>query len=152
MEQSKVSIDLSEYNEFVISQYENGKIKTSLLDQIKVLKKELNELIEIHAKQVTDNQNYKPKKAVVIEMAFRRTNMGSDSRIEQTDIKDSYIGNYAGIHRDKVPVLETLGITKKEMVDYINIQWDIKDATDKIKKEEAEEKAKLEALEQKEEG
>lgn len=147
---SKVSIDLKEYNEFVISQYENGKIKTSLLDKIKNLTKDLNELIETHAKQVIDNQAYKPKKSLVIEMGFRRTSMGSDSRLEQNNIEDNYIGNYSGIHRDKVPVLEKLGITKKEMVDYINIQWDIKDEADKVKKEADEEKARLEALEQKE--
>ena len=147
MEQSKVSIDLMEYNEFVISQYENGKIKTSLLDEIKTLKKDLNELIETHANQVSINQDYKPKKSIIIEMLFRKHSMGSDSRKEQTDLMNDRIGNYAGIHKNDVPKLLELGISKTEMVDYINTQWDIKDAADKIKKEETEEKERLAALE-----
>ena len=150
MEQSKVSVDLKEYNEFVISQYENGKIKTSVLDDIKTLKKELSILVETHAKQVIDDRSYNPKKSLVLDLAFKRNRMGADSRSEQINIGDEYIGNYAGFTKNNIVLLEALGINRDEMIAFINIQWDIKDAADKTEKDAAEEKARLDALSQKE--
>ena len=151
MEQSKVSIDLKEYNEFVISQYENGKIKTSLLDSIKTLKKDLVKLELGHDAKLELNRSFKFKKDIIIELVFKRYKMGSDTRSEQTDMIGDYFGNYTGVNKNNVSLLEEIGISKDEIVAYINIQWDIKDAADKVEKEAAEEKARLDAAIQKEE-
>ena len=151
MEQSKVSIDLKEYNEFVISQYENGKIKTSLLDSIKTLKKDLVKLEMDHDAKLEINRSFKFKKDIIIELVFKRNKMGPDTRSEQTAMTGDYFGNYTGVNKNNVSLLEEIGISKAEIVAYINNQWDIKDVADKVEKEAAEEKARLDAAIQKEE-
>ena len=145
MEQNTVSVDLKEYQEFIISQYENGKIKTSLLDEIKILKNNLEELNEAYSNKLKITNEYKTPKDKIMELAFRINSMGSDSRSEQTNISDTYVSNYSGFHKLKVPLLVDMGITIEELVEYVNTQWDIKDAKDQAEKVAKELKEKEDA-------
>lgn len=131
MEENRVSIDLKDYNEFVISQYENGKIKTSLLDDIKRLRITKESLIKF-------NEEYNPKSDLIMNLVFKRNRMisGSDNRSEHLEITDTSIGSYAGFSKDSYMVLKSLDINVECMLDFINKQWNTFEEEKKEKEKE----------------
>ena len=112
-DQSKVLVNLDEYKEFVISQYENGKMKKTLIQDIKEQRQTLNDF----------KKTIKANKDFVLGIAFKRNKMGSDTRSEQVDLT----GQWCGFDKGKQKVLIELGFTEQELVDYINEQWDIRE-------------------------
>ena len=120
-DQTKVSINLEEYKEFIISQYENGKIKKTLIQEIKELKENQGKLkFELKEQQkIIDS-----KKEGILRRLFKKDYMVSYGRQEQTNIERKYA---FGFEENDVILLKELGITVKEMIDYINKQWDEKE-------------------------
>ena len=108
-----VTINLEEYKEFIISQYENGKYKNLLQKQIA----HLEHILEI-------------KQEVFLELGFQRLRMKVDTREEQTYMAGSVFGSYFGYDANARKVLFELGFTTQDLLDYINKQWDIQDAED----------------------
>jgi hypothetical protein len=119
-DQSKVLVNLDEYKEFVISQYKNGKMKKTLIQDIKEQRQTLNDL-----KKRTDEfkKTIKANKDFVLGIAFKRNKMGSDTRSEQVDLN----GQWCGFDKVNQKVLIELGFTEQELIDYINEQWDIRE-------------------------
>lgn len=119
-DQSKVLVNLDEYKEFVISQYENGKIKKTLIQDIKEQRQTVSDL-----KKRADEfkKTLKTNKEIVLGLAFKRNKMGSDTRSEQVDLT----GQWCGFDKENQKVLIELGFTEQELVDYINEQWDIRE-------------------------
>ena len=119
-DQSKVLVNLDEYKEFVISQYENGKMKKTLIQDIKEQRQTLNDL-----KKRADEfkKTIKANKDFVLGIAFKRNKMGSDTRSEQVDLN----GQWCGFDKENQRVLIELGFTEQELIDYINEQWDIRE-------------------------
>ncbi len=128
-DQSKVLVNLDEYKEFVISQYENGKMKKTLIQDIKEQRQTLNDF-----KKRADEfkKILKTNKELVLGLAFKRNNMGSDTRSEQVDLT----GQWCGFDKGKQKVLIELGFTEQELVDYINEQWDIRERPQEEKADE----------------
>lgn len=119
-DQSKVLVNLDEYKEFVISQYENGKLKKTLIEDIKELKQSKKEL---EGQILTLNKTFKNNKEIILGLAFKRNKMGSDTRSEQIDLAGSWPGFEKEIQRH----LFEIGYTEQELIDYINEQWDIRE-------------------------
>lgn len=119
-DQSKVLVNLDEYKEFVISQYENGKLKKTLIEDIKELKQSKKEL---EGQILTLNKTFKNNKEIILGLAFKRNKMGSDTRSEQVDLN----GQWCGFDKENQKVLIALGFTEQELIDYINEQWDIRE-------------------------
>lgn len=119
-DQSKVLVNLDEYKEFVISQYENGKLKKTLIEDIKELKQSKNEL---EGRILILNEKYKNNKEIILGLTFKRNKMGSDTRSEQIDLT----GQWAGFEKETQRHLFEIGYTEQELIDYINEQWDIRD-------------------------
>ncbi|MCK9492828.1 MAG: hypothetical protein M0Q00_00510 [Acholeplasmataceae bacterium] len=119
-DQSKVLVNLDEYKEFVISQYENGKLKKTLIEDIKELKQSKNEL---EGRILILNEKLKNNKEIVLGLTFKRNKMGSDTRSEQIELS----GQWAGFEKEAQKRLFELGYTEKELIDYINEQWDIRE-------------------------
>lgn len=128
-EESKVSIDLKEYKEFIVSQYETGKYKDTLQESIKQLEKR-NKFLEQRNAELLANTD------AILELGFKRHAMGSDTRSEQTNIKEGHIGPYAGYHKNDIETLESLGFTRQDLKDYINKQWDIREEKMREEKED----------------
>lgn len=75
----------------------------------------------------------------VLDTYFRFERMGSDTRREQTDLRAN--NNYAGFTQKVLVFLRTqLGYTDVELINYINAQWDVREA-----REAAEREAEMEA-------
>lgn len=126
MEESKVSVNLTEYKEFIVSQYENGKLKDSLQKEIKRLK---NERDKLETEVIREREKLQDNKTLLLELGFKRNSMGSDSRGEQTRIYgDNDIGRYFGYTRKDYDLLLEFGFTKEEILAYINEQWDKREA------------------------
>lgn len=119
-DQSKVLVNLDEYKEFVISQYENGKLKKTLIEDIKELKQSKKEL---EGQILTLNKTFKNNKEIILGLAFKRKKMGSDTRSEQIELS----GQWAGFEKEAQKQLFELGYTEQELIDYINEQWDIRE-------------------------
>lgn len=119
-DQSKVLVNLDEYKEFVISQYENGKMKKTLIEDIKELKQSKNEL---EGRILILNEKFRNNKKIILGLAFKRNKMGSDTRSEQIDLT----GNWAGFEKETQRHLFEIGYTEQELIDYINEQWDIRE-------------------------
>jgi len=119
-DQSKVLVNLDEYKEFVISQYENGKMKKTLIQDIKEQRQTISDL-----KKRADEfkKILKTNKELVLGLAFKRIKMGSDTRSEQVDLT----GQWCGFDKENQKVLIELGFTEQELIDYINEQWDIRE-------------------------
>ncbi len=119
-DQSKVLVNLDEYKEFVIIQYENGKMKKTLIQDIKEQRQTLNDF----KKRADDfKKTIKANKDFVLGTAFKRNKMGSDTRSEQVDLN----GQWCGFDKENQKVLIELGFTEQELIDYINEQWDIRE-------------------------
>ena len=119
-DQSKVLVNLDEYKEFVISQYENGKLKKTLIEDVKELKQSKKEL---EGQIMTLNKTFKNNKEIILGLAFKRNKMGSDTRSEQIDLT----GQWAGFEKETQRHLFEIGYTEQELIDYINEQWDIRE-------------------------
>lgn len=128
-DQSKVLVNLDEYKEFVISQYENGKIKKTLIQDIKEQRQTLNDL----KKRADDFKKIlKTNKEIVLGLAFKRNKMGSDTRSEQVDLN----GQWCGFDKENQKVLIELGFTEQELINYINEQWDVRERPQEEKADE----------------
>jgi hypothetical protein len=119
-DQSKVLVNLDEYKEFVISQYENGKMKKTLIQDIKELKQSKK---EIEGRILILNEKFKNNKEIILGLAFKRNKMGADTRSEQIDLT----GSWAGFEKETQKQLFELGFTEQELINYINEQWDIRE-------------------------
>ncbi len=128
-DQRKVLVNLDEYKEFVISQYENGKLKKTLIEDIKELKQSKNEL---EGRILILNEKFKNNKEIILGLTFKRNKMGSDTRSEQIDLS----GQWAGFEKEVQKQLFELGYTEQELIDYINEQWDIRE---RLQEEKADE-------------
>jgi Tfp pilus assembly protein PilP len=115
---TQVTINLNEFKEFVVFQYEQGKYKSALLEEVKALEEKKRQL--------------KEESELVLELAFKRSSMGSDTRAEQTQIfLDGRIGTYFGFDKAHIELLNKFGFTINDLVAYINKQWDEKEASEK---------------------
>jgi len=124
--QSTVEIGLDEYKEFIVSQYKNGVLKKTLSDEIAELTIGRDALIE-------SNKELFSKKSLLLEFWFKRTSMGSDTRREQTQYEASgNYGSYFGYTSESRKVLFEFGFTPKDLVDYVNQQWDIREEAEKL--------------------
>lgn len=128
-DQSKVLVNLDEYKEFVISQYENGKLKKTLIEDIKELKQSKK---EVEGQILTLNKTFKNNKEIILGLAFKRNKMGSDTRSEQIDLT----GSWAGFEKETQKHLFEIGYTEQELIDYINEQWDIRERPQEEKADE----------------
>lgn len=128
-DQSKVLVNLDEYKEFVISQYENGKLKKTLIEDIKELKQSKNEL---EGRILILNEKLKNNKEIILGLAFKRNKMGRDTRSEQIDLT----GQWAGFGKETQRHLFEIGYTEQELIDYINEQWDEKEKEKEEKQDE----------------
>lgn len=133
--QEKVLINLDEYKDFIIGQYEQGKLKTTLTQEVKELKATKNVLID----EIKEAKNFIQSQGdTILELGFNRSRMenNSDNRREMTETySDGSYGSYFGFNRATREGLLSLGFTQEQMVDYINRQWDKKEADEAVKKE-----------------
>jgi len=127
--QTTVQVNLDEYKDFIISQYENGKIKKTLTQEVKELKAKADELLKVVQSFRADIQKHKD---VVMGRMFHKEFMGYRTRQEQTErfktknLNEKY-GYGFGFEKNDREILKTIGITDDDMVDYINRQWDEKE-------------------------
>ncbi|MGE4321198.1 MAG: hypothetical protein AB7E61_07100 [Acholeplasmataceae bacterium] len=132
--QEKVLINLEEYKDFVIGQYEQGKLKTTLTQEIKELQAQKNSLIE----ELKDARNSLQSQGdTILELCFNRSRMenNNDTRKEMTQTyTDGSYGSYFGFDESARKGLLSLGFTQEQMVDYVNKQWDKKEADEAAKK------------------
>lgn len=148
-EQSTVTINLEAYNEFIISQYENGKLKKTLMQEILDLKNEKAKEQEA-LKQVINKLT--EKKYLLLDHFFQKDVMYRRTRSEQ--LQYNVYGdevNYAytfGFDEDARELLFAFNYTRKDLLDYINQQWDLKDAADAAKAAEKAAEVAKEASEQ----
>lgn len=128
-EQTAVTISLEEYKDFVIYEHEQGKLKKGLTQEINELKTELE-----HLQVRKDNllEEMMLRRETYLDLAFIRSRMDSDGRSYQTNPRSIYFG----FDSDSRKKLEELGFTEKELVDYINKQWDEKEKAEKTDEED----------------
>jgi len=132
MENTKntVLIDLQEYKEFIVSQYENGKLKKTLNQEIKELKKEKLELEEAAAEIKALFTSTKHK---VLEMAINGEDWKYESRnrqINHIDEKNIYISYPIFTRETQEILIEVLGYSKQDLKDFVNKKYDEKEAGD----------------------
>lgn len=128
-DQTKILINIDEYKEFIINQYEQGKLKASLNQEIK----ELRRTRDLKIMEITELQHQAQKlKDTVLDIMFRKERMGADTRQEQTYLESSYFG----FDPYKIEYLKGLGYTEEQLIEYVNRQWDEKEG---IKSETEEE-------------
>lgn len=124
MESEKVLIDLDEYKELIISQYENKKLKKSLIEEIEELKetikKETNILNEILNKKellitavIGDSDYYLKNNSREENLNFKRWNSIFNS------------------NSNKYKNLIALGLTEQDLKDYVNNYFDEKEKEEK---------------------
>lgn len=146
-----VSIDLTEYKSFIISQHERGIYKDNVHLEITKAEAELTNLQGL----IKDlNAELSALTSKLLELLFKRSQMTNhnDSRSEQT----TFGGNYYGFTRSHRDFLIENGYNETMQVKYINSQWDIQDAKDLEKETQrlaakAEFEAKEEAAKNKKE-
>lgn len=122
MEETKVSISIEEYKNFIIAQYQQGEIKQTLTDEINSLEKDKKELEE-SMKEILENKDF------ILGLAFERNEMRYNSRREQTD----YTGYNFAFNKVNKEWLLKIGFIKEELIDYINRQWDEKEKSEATK-------------------
>lgn len=135
MNDTKVSIDLAEYKEFIISQYESGKLKESYASQLKRQVEEMKQQDEILTKMFA-------KQDMIIELAFKRSQMGNDTRQEQTNIHSDYFG----YSKKDYQILIELGFKETYLKEYVNEAWNEREEKEKIEAELEAERVEAERI------
>lgn len=139
-DQTKILISIDEYKEFIINLYEQGKLKVTLNQEIKMLEKKAKEAADNYEGFATYIQR---SKDFVLGLAFRKERMGSDTREEQTDVTFNangtvHIGSWFGFKAADAEELLKIGFTWEALIDYINKQWDDREKAQAKKSEEEE--------------
>lgn len=138
--QNTVTIDLQEYREFVVSEYENGKLKKTIAQEIKELEKERIDLV-IQKNNLKDT--LAENKTDVLK-GFSNKNFyygDRESQVKYLTKKTGYT-SYPYFDDEDVETLQRLGFKIKDLENHINIMWEQrekeKEEAKKVKEESKE--------------